>query len=106
MTLTQIGTADPASEVYFFRVHGGHDAEFDKIFRKPVVRAFSTLVTKKNQKVPIGVVLAGWSECAHEPVVRDAVDQHTLQPAVDDALLRDEPGDEADRAHLPHQRRV
>lgn len=59
MTLTQIGTANPASEVYFFCVHGGLYAEFDKIFRKPVVRAFSALVTKKNQKVPIGVVLAG-----------------------------------------------
>ena len=34
------------------------------------------------------------------------MDQYVLQPSLDDTVLRDEPGDEADRPHLPHQRRI
>jgi hypothetical protein len=66
------------------------DAQFDEIFGKPVSRAFSPLVAKKDEKVPVGVVLACGTECAHEFVVGDAVDQHLPQP-VGDSVLRDEP---------------
>src|SRR6202011_2796485 len=99
--------AVPDSEVHLINVHRRLDAQFDEVFREPVARTFSPLVAKKNEKVPIGgVELAFWTECPHEFVVGDAVDQHLLQLAIDDAILRDELGHEADRPHLPHQRRI
>src|ERR1700726_3973968 len=96
----------PDSEVYFINVHRRLDTQFDEVFREPVARTFSPLVAKKNEKVPIGVVLACRTECTHEFVVRDAVDQHVWQLFANDTVLRDELCDEADGPHLPHERRI
>lgn len=56
------------------------DTQFDEVFREPVACTFSRLVAKKNEKVPIGVVLACGTKRTHEFVVGDAVDQHMFQP--------------------------
>src|SRR5882724_11549726 len=81
--------------------HGLMVGQSEDRLRVPVARTFTSLIAKKNQKVPIGVVLACGTECPHEFIVRDAVDQHALQRAIDDTVLRDEIGHEADRPHLP-----
>jgi hypothetical protein len=48
----------PGSKVQLINIYRRLDAQFDKIFGKPVSRAFSPLVAKKDEKVPVGVVLA------------------------------------------------
>src|ERR1700686_1122528 len=94
------------SEVHFINVYRRLDTQFDEVVREPVARTFSSLVAKINQKVPIGIVLACGTERPHEFGGGDAVDQHTLQSSIDDAVVRDELGHETDRPHLPHQRRI
>jgi hypothetical protein len=59
--------------------------------------------SKKSQKIPFGIVHAGRRECAHEAVVRDAVDQYMLQPAIDDTLLRHETRRDAMSVPLAHR---
>src|SRR6202171_1657621 len=94
------------SEVYFVNVYRRLDAQFDEVVREPVARTFSSLVAKINQKVPIGIVLACGTERTHKFVIGDAVDQHTLQSSIDDAVLSYEFVHKSDRPHLPHQRRI
>jgi hypothetical protein len=96
----------PESEVHPSMSNDNSTPSLTKFFASQSPAYLRPLVAKKNEKLPIGVVLARRTECTHEFVVRDAVYQHVRQLFVNDAVLCGEPGDETDRPHLPHRRRI
>src|SRR5262249_23084952 len=59
-----------------------------------------------HEEAPVGIQLARNSEPLHHLVGRNSVNIEPLQAVSVDRTLVDQLGDEADRPHLAHQRRV
>ena len=72
----------------------------------PGLRAFATDLMEAGEEAPVGVELAGDAQFLHHVVGRNGMDQHPLDLVGIELAVIDQLGDESDRAHLPHQRRI
>ncbi len=81
-------------------------AEPVEILLEPGLRMLAADVAQMGQEFPVGVELAGDAQLSHHLLGRDAVDEHVAEPVAIDPAVLDQLGDEADRPHLAHQRRV